>query len=178
MVTSWHELPSPSSVDIERFISWFLSDKVHTIRDSMLKSVREECGLGFPPAAFTTNASESLNAMLKEYKKNELPLFIEKVKELVNEQSWEVERALIGRGKYRISEQYQFLAVPESQWFLMTPTERNIYPSFTQQLLRILKIDSIILIHWIVLIFPQIYLVPFHMMSPVLQRHWTYPSPV
>ena len=94
----------------------------------MLKSVREECGLGFPPAAFTTNASESLNAKLKhkvDYKKNELPLFIEKVKELVNEQRREVECSVIGRGKYRISEQYQFLAVPESQWFLMTPTQRK-----------------------------------------------------
>ena len=54
----------------------------------------------------------------------------------------------------------------------------TFYPSFTQQLLRILRIDSIILIHWIVLIFLQFYLVPFHMMSPVLQRNWTYPSPV
>ena len=128
VVTSWRKLPSSNSADMEGLISWFLSHKVHTIRDSMLKSVREECGLGFPPAAFTTNASESLNAMLKhkvDYKKNELPLFIEKVKELVNEQRREVERAVIGRGKYRISEQYQFLAVPESQWFLMTPTQRK-----------------------------------------------------
>ena len=38
VVTSWRELPSPSSADMEGFISWFLSHKVHTIRDSMLKS--------------------------------------------------------------------------------------------------------------------------------------------
>ena len=37
--TSWRKLPSPSSADMEGFISWFLSHKVHTIRDSMLKSV-------------------------------------------------------------------------------------------------------------------------------------------
>ena len=128
VVSSWREMPTPSSVDMEGFISWFLSHKVQTIRDSMLRSVREECGLGSPPAAFTTNGSESLNAMLKhkvDYKKNELPLFIEKVKELVNEQRREVERAVIGRGKYRILEQYQSFIVPESQWFLMTPAQRK-----------------------------------------------------
>lgn len=147
----------------------------------MLKSVREECGLGFPPAAFTTNASESLNAMLKhkvDYKKNELPLFIEKVKELVNEQRREVECSVIGRGKYRISEQYQFLAVPESQWFLMTPTQRKEHLSkFHTAAVKDPKdrlhytdsLDS----HMI-----SYENIGFHMMSPVLQRNWTYPSPV
>ena len=77
----------------------------------MLKPIKEECGLGCPPEAFTTNASESLNAMLKrklDYKRSELPAFIDKVKELVNEQQKELERAVIGRGKYRLKQLYQY----------------------------------------------------------------------
>lgn len=67
----------------------------------MLRSVREECGLGCPPDTFTTNASESINTMLKrkvDYKRSELTVFIEKLKEMVqdqqhklNEQMWQRE---------------------------------------------------------------------------------------
>ena len=53
------------SADITGFIRWFLSNKLPVIRDTMLKPVREECGLGCPPQPFTTNASESINAILK-----------------------------------------------------------------------------------------------------------------
>ena len=68
--------------------------------------------IGCPPEAFTTNASESLNAMLKrklDYRRSELPVFIDKVKEMVNEQQRELERAVIGRGKYRLKQQYEYL---------------------------------------------------------------------
>ena len=148
----------------------------------MLKSVCEECDLGFQSAAITTNASKSLNAMLKhkvDYKKNELPLFIEKVKELVNEQRREVERAVIGRGKYRISEQYQFLAVPESQWFPMTPTQRKKHLSKFHTAAvkdpkdRLHHTDSLDSIN-----ISPILPCTLSYVSPVLQRNWTYPSPV
>ena len=61
----------------------------------------------------TTNASESINAMLKRKRdyKRRLPTFIDKVKELVNEQQKEIERAVIGRGKYQLKQQYQYLQV-------------------------------------------------------------------
>lgn len=47
----------------------------------MLRPTREDCGLGNPPSNFTTNASESINGLLKhkvDYKKHQLPAFIEK----------------------------------------------------------------------------------------------------
>ena len=64
----------------------------------MLCSVREECGLGNPPDIFTTTSSETINALLQhklDYKKSEMCKFIEKVKELSQEQIKEVERAVI-----------------------------------------------------------------------------------
>ena len=70
----------------------------------MLRPVREECGLGNPPEIFTTNPSESMNAVLKHkvnFKKSELPLFIDKVREIILKQQKEVERAVIIRGKYQ-----------------------------------------------------------------------------
>ena len=42
------------------------------ITSGMLRPLREEVGLGIPPSPFSTNASESINAMLKRkinYKK-------------------------------------------------------------------------------------------------------------
>ena len=59
----------------------------------LLRSQRLKAGLGDPPTAFTTNASESINAVLKNkvnYKKSELPVFIDKLKEAINEQDEEV----------------------------------------------------------------------------------------
>lgn len=103
-----------------------MTNKAPIIRDAVLRSIREECGLGNPPEQFTTNASESVNALLKhkvDYKQNELPAFIDQVKELVEEQDKEVERAVINRGKYRLRDQYHFLEVGESKWCTMTSAQ-------------------------------------------------------
>ena len=109
VVESWRSSSMSSGSDIEKFIDWFMSRKVEVIRNTMLRSIREESGLGNPPSIFTTNASESINALLKhkvDYKKHQLPAFIDKVKELVDEQKREVERAIVNRGKWRLRAQY------------------------------------------------------------------------
>ena len=61
----WEAKEKESSDCIPGFYSWFCEHKVDSIVSGMLKPVREEAGLGSPPSSFTTNASESLNAMLK-----------------------------------------------------------------------------------------------------------------
>ena len=73
------------------------------ITSGMLQPMKEDAGLGCPPAAFTTKASESLNAVLKRkvsYKKNEVPEFVKHLKNLNDEQERELEKAVIRRGKY------------------------------------------------------------------------------
>lgn len=90
----WHNLDISSSADMEGFLKWFMAIKVDVICRTMIQPIREECGLGNPPEIFTTNPSESINAILKhkiDYKKNKLPEFVEKVKELVEEKQKEVE---------------------------------------------------------------------------------------
>ena len=113
---------------MDGFIDWFKTNKVDVICNSMLRSIREECGLGNPPDIFTTNPSESINALLKhktDYRKSELPKFVEKIKELSQEQTREVEHAVVNRGKYRLRPEYKHLEIPESKWFTMSIEQRR-----------------------------------------------------
>ena len=109
------------------FFDWFVQHKVEMITSGMLQPTREDAGLGFPQASFTTNACESLNAMLKRevnYKKNELPAFVDHFKSLIDEQERELERAVIGRGRYRFRREFQHLQV-EEVWFRMSQGQRE-----------------------------------------------------
>ena len=93
---------------LHTFGKWFYQYKSAIVKNSMLKSIRRKARLGDPPLQFTTNASESINAVLKhkvDYKKNELPDFLDKLKSVINEQERELERAIIGRGKYEFCKQ-------------------------------------------------------------------------
>ena len=85
LLSKWHNLETTSSADMTAFLQWFKTNKVEVICDTMLHPIREECGLGNPPDIFTTNPSESVNALLKhkvDYNKSELPIFIQKLKEI------------------------------------------------------------------------------------------------
>jgi hypothetical protein len=112
---------------VHGFFDWFFHYKVEMITSGMLQPMREDTGLGCPPASFTTNACESLNAMLKRkvnYKKNELPAFVDHLKSLIDEQERELERAVIGRGKYRFRREFQHFQV-EEVWFRMSRDQRE-----------------------------------------------------
>ena len=94
----------------------------------MLHSVQQECGLGCPSEPFNTNSSESINAVLKRkvnYKKSELPDFIDRIKEVIDEPQREGEQAIIGREKYKLRPQYSTLEVQEAKWFAMTVQQRQ-----------------------------------------------------
>ena len=96
---------------------------------------------------FTTNASESINAVLKRkvcFKESQLPDFIRLAKELVNEQREEVVRALSGRGRYRLLAQYQHLAVSVQEWTTMRPDQRQrLMKSFEQAALSAASTEGV-----------------------------------
>ena len=46
-------------------VEWFLMYKSKLVKKALLKCKRKEAGLGDPPVPFTTNASESINALLR-----------------------------------------------------------------------------------------------------------------
>ena len=110
------------------FYDRFCQYQCEVIVSGMLRHVREDAGLGVPPLPFTTNASESLNAVLKRkvnYRKHELPEFVKHLKELIDEQQRELERAIIGRVKYVFNDNYKHLEVCETDWFQMSKQQRE-----------------------------------------------------
>ena len=128
VVETWRNIAIPSSANMDRFVTWFVEHKAPVIRDSMLQSVREECDLGLPPTPFTTNACETANSMLKnqtKHKRSEMLEFLQKLKDLICEQEREMERSIVGRGKYELRPQYQAFQVPERKWFVMTVSQRE-----------------------------------------------------
>ena len=128
LIERLQDVSLPSQANMERFVTWFQKHKAHVLQDSMLRSVREECGLGSPPSQFTTNACETANSMLKNevnYKRSDMLNFLQKLSNLMCEQEHEVERAVIGCGKYELRPQYQSFHIPESKWFAMSTMQRE-----------------------------------------------------
>ena len=56
------------------FFERFIQNKSATILKTMLKPVRKEAGLGSPPEVFTTNASETVNSIIKMHVTNKCQL--------------------------------------------------------------------------------------------------------
>jgi len=118
-------LPSGSSTP--QFFDWFLKNKAADLKECTLRALREKVGMGSPPKPFYTNDSESLNAVIKEkvdYKKQQWPIFNDKMKQLVDLSQREVEKAVIGTGRYQVKEQYRHLIVDQKKWFRMTEAQR------------------------------------------------------
>lgn len=115
---------------MEGFVRWFQEYKSLYIKKCMLKFTRRDAGLGDSPPLFTTNASESINALLKrkvDYKKSELSSFLDKLR-VIEDQERELERAVIDRGKYRFCAQFSHLTRQEDKWFLkMSAEERQTH---------------------------------------------------
>lgn len=119
----WKTYDMPDSIHkpLHAFGVWFKQYKGNLLKKKMLKPVRTKAGLGSQPLQFTTNASESMNAVLKrkvEYKKSELPEFLEELRKVIDEQEHELERAVINKGKYRLNAQHRKFEIAEDHWFL------------------------------------------------------------
>ena len=69
----------------------------------MLKPIREDAGLGCP---LNRNASEIANFIIKnkvDYKHSQFPEFVEKLKQVFDDQEGEIEKAVIQRGMYHFN---------------------------------------------------------------------------
>ena len=88
-----------------RFHSHFIQYQADVVHYHMRRDLCESAGLGSPPAKFTTNASESLNAAIKRkvnFKESDWPEFVSHMKQCVQSQREEVIRSLSGCGQYRL----------------------------------------------------------------------------
>ena len=113
--TIWKACEAPyAPTSGPRFFNYFLQYKSDGVCPSMRADLRQSVGLGSPPKIFTTNASESINAMIKQkvnYKESEWLQFSEEVKQLVKQQGEEIIRALSGRGQYCLIQQFSQYSV-------------------------------------------------------------------
>ena len=84
------------------FYTWFVKNKSEDFCNHTLRGL-QDVALGSPPVPFFTNASESINAVLKEilsYKKQQWAIFNNKVKKAVENHQHEMEKAIISSGQY------------------------------------------------------------------------------
>ena len=136
----WHSCSLPSTANLERFIDYLMVSKASVIRDTMLRCVREECCLGCPPDIFTTNASESVSAVLKrkvDYKWSELPVFIDKLRNLFKSNSVKLNERLLAEASIASKSStvfWKFLRVSGSgsKWFMMNTEQRRRHLSQVQ----------------------------------------------
>ena len=106
---------------------WFKKNCLEVVRKNMLKETCEQAGLGSPPEPFYTNDVESKNRVLKqqtEYKPQELPAFVESIKNLFEEQKLEIEKAVIGSGEFKLLPKYRDLEVQQMEWYKKTDKQR------------------------------------------------------
>jgi len=89
------------------------------------------CGLGYPPKVYTQNANECMNRLIKEtkpskYGNKSLTLFeyVESIESEVQRQQEEQFFAVIGRGEYHLTKEFEFLQVTESEYYRMTPKQK------------------------------------------------------
>ena len=112
------------------FYSWFMRNKAEDFAYSTLRDVREKAGLGSPPRPYFTNANEAMNRVLKEaskWKKSQLPEFIDKMKNLVEQQQRELEKAIVCTGEYMLRQPFKALEVDPARFFRMNEGQRSHY---------------------------------------------------
>ena len=110
------------------FYDWFVCNCKEVVRSTMLKPARMCAGLGNPPQPFYTNDVESHNNVIKkhtDYTAHELPQFVEKMKSFIINQREEIERAVIGMGEYRVSKEFDHLAVDARKYVHMSDKQKT-----------------------------------------------------
>ena len=94
----------------------------------MLTPIRQGAGLGTPPTPFYTNAVESINSLLKlqtDHRKQELPIFIERLKNAMETQFMEVDRAIAGLGDYQVLDGYRSFQFSAAKWCQLNVDQRK-----------------------------------------------------
>ena len=113
------------------FHTWFVRNKSEDFCEGALKEDRELAGLGSPPLSYYTNPNESINSALKRkvnFTKQQWPAFNDSMKEFVGQQQREVEKAIVGGGKFVLWDAYKCFEVTEAgKWWKMTEEQRKLH---------------------------------------------------
>ncbi len=110
---------------------YFLNEKADVIRKTATADIRSVCGLGYPPKAYTQNANECMNRLIKaqetsSFSKKEAALlpYIERIRrEIVRQQDQFL--SILGRGPYQLTNEFSFLEVEEQKFYSMTDAQKK-----------------------------------------------------
>ncbi len=94
---------------------------------SMLKPIRTDAGLGSPPKSYTNNDPEAANFIIKHglnFEAKRPHQFISEVKNLIRMQFSNEERAIFGRGPYRVRQDFSQMEVKDCDWGKMTQQQK------------------------------------------------------
>ena len=97
------------------------------MKDSMLKSVRMDAGLGNPPSEYTNNDPEAANFMIKHglhFDSKKPHEFIQEIKNIIETQQRNEDRAVFGKGPFQIREGFKHLVVDDITWAQLTHVQR------------------------------------------------------
>lgn len=95
--------------------------------NSMLKPVRIDAGLGNPPRSYTNNDPEAANFIIKHelnFEAKKPDQFISEIKNIIRMQFSNEERAIFGRGPYRVRQDFTHLEVKDCNWGKMTQQQK------------------------------------------------------
>lgn len=93
----------------------------------MLKPVRIEAGLGDPPSEYVNNDPEAANFMIKHglhFDAKKPHQFIEEIKNIVEAQHRNEDRAVFGKGPYKVRKEFEHLVVDDTTWGRLTQEQR------------------------------------------------------
>lgn len=117
----------------EQFLNYFMEYKYHLIKHCMSAELQSMCGLGFPPKLYNQNGNECINNVVKSDKKAASSTtkldpfdFVKIAEKTVKRQENEVKLALIGKGEYRLKEEYSHLCINEDLFFRKTACQREL----------------------------------------------------
>ena len=113
----WDSLEKPHK-KIPAVYRWFALQIAPIIRENMHSELLPD--LGLEEEKYTQNHSESLNALVKRYvsfQKQNVLEFVNDLKECVHEQQNEVDKAIIGLGRWKVSPCYAHIRQKTSSWF-------------------------------------------------------------
>lgn len=122
------EMLATSTVD-PKFHEWFMAYQAPNMKSKMLKPLRQSVGLGVIPELYTNNPNEYTNARIKEkvdYKILELNVFCQKMKELVDTQTCNIERAFtMDNGPLVVASKYAENKENPKMWVKKTKTYKE-----------------------------------------------------
>ena len=97
------------------------------MKSSMICPVQTEAGLGNPPTEFSRNDIEATNFMVKyglHFDLQKPHVFIESVKDVIKTQYRNEDRAVFGKGPYRLRKGFEHFLVNDLRWSSIITVQR------------------------------------------------------